>query len=118
MRWLLFVPLLMTACGFRPSEPPKSPVVVVGKATLSGRVVDLSEIPVPNMRVTCSESDATVVTDADGKWSLEVPADTAITIRAVPVNPLNVYKDVTVGPMQLSNRMNVGVRCSRRIIHA
>ena len=97
----------MVACGFRPSEAPLSPVIVVGKATLSGRVVDLSNIPVPQMRVTCSESDASVVTGADGTWALEVPADTTLTLRAVPVDPLNVYKDVTFGPLQLSNRANL-----------
>jgi hypothetical protein len=96
--------LVLCACGFRPSEPPVTPVVVVGKATVRGRVLDLSSIPVADMRVTCSENDASVVTGADGKWSLEVPADTTITLRAVPVDPLFVYKDVTFGPLQLSNK--------------
>lgn len=99
--------LLISACGFRPSEVPSSPHVVVGKATLSGRVLDLSDIPVAQMRVTCPENDASMVTGEDGKWTLEVPSDTSITLRAVPLNPLNVYKDVTFGPLQLSNRAKV-----------
>jgi hypothetical protein len=103
MRRLLLV-LLISGCSFRPSDVPVTPVVVVGKATVSGTIVDLSRIPVAQMRITCSENDATMVTGADGKWSLEVPADTSITIRAVPVDPLNVFKDVTYGPFQVSNR--------------
>ena len=99
--------LLISACSFRPSEAPVTPAVVVGTATVSGRVLDLSRIPVPQMRVTCAENDASVVTGLDGKWSLEVPADTSITIRAVPVDILNVFKDVTFGPLQLSNRAKV-----------
>lgn len=105
MRRLLVLLSLISACGFRPSDPPITPVkVVVGKATLSGKVLDLSNLPVPDMRVTCAESDASMVTGPDGKWTLEVPADTSITIRAVPVDPLNVFKDVTFGPLQMSNR--------------
>ena len=104
MRRLVCLCLTLSACGFRPSEPPVSPVVVVGKATLSGRVLDLSNIPVANMRVTCSESDASVITGPDGTWALQVPADTTITLRAVPVDPASVYKDVTFGPLQLSNK--------------
>jgi hypothetical protein len=104
MRRSVLLVLLISACGFRPSEAPISPKVVVGKATVSGRVLDLSNIPVADMRVTCSENDASMVTGTDGKWSLEVPADTSITLRAVPVDPLYVYKDVTFGPFQMSNR--------------
>jgi hypothetical protein len=76
----------------------------VGKATLSGRVVDLSDIPLAQMVVTCAESDASFTTGADGKWTLEVPADTSLTLRAVPLDPLNVYKANTVGPIQLADR--------------
>lgn len=105
LRPLLFA-LLFSACSFRPSEAPVSPQpVMVGTATISGSVRDLSNLPVAQMRVTCSESDASVVTGEDGKWTLEVPADTTITLRAVPVDPLtSVFKDVTFGPLQLSNR--------------
>lgn len=108
MRWFSISALwVLGGCGFRASEPPQTPVVTVGKATISGRVLDLSNLPVRDMRVTCAESDATMVTSADGRYSLTVPADTAITLRAVPVDPLNVsnvFKDVTFGPLQLSNR--------------
>ncbi|MBS1152043.1 MAG: hypothetical protein H6Q89_3741 [Myxococcaceae bacterium] len=104
MRRPIFCCLLLSACSFRPSEAPVTPKVVVGTATVSGRVLDLSSLPVEQMRVTCPESDASAVTGPDGKWTLEVPADTTITLRAVPVDPLNVFKDVTFGPLQLSNR--------------
>lgn len=102
-----FALVFAAGCSVRPSDPPVTPVVTVGKATLSGRVVDLSNLPVPDMRVSCPESDAAVVTGADGRWTLEVPADTSITVRAVPVDPLNVFKDVTFGPLQVSNKANV-----------
>ena len=79
MRRTHFLALLFSACSLRPSEVPSTPVIVVGTATVSGRVVDLSNIPVAKMRVTCSENDASVVTGDDGKWTLVVPADTSIT---------------------------------------
>ena len=103
MRRFLPLTLVLAACGFHPSEVPVIPQVKVGTATVSGRVVDLSDIPVPAMTVSCAESDASFVTGDDGKWSLRVPADSAITLRVVPVDPLNVYKDTSFGPMQLSN---------------
>lgn len=96
--------LLSAACVNRPSTPPVTPTITVGTARVSGVVLDLSRLPVPQMRVSCPESDAAVVTGDDGTWSLEVPADTTLTVRAVPVDPLNVFKDVTFGPMQLSNK--------------
>lgn len=104
MRRASLVLLLAAACEQRASEPPVTPVVTVGTATLSGVVMDLSRLPVAQMRVTCPENDAAVVTGDDGKWTLEVPADSSITVRAVPVDPLNVFKDVTFGPFQLSNK--------------
>ncbi len=104
MRVSLLLSLLLAGCSVRPSEAPTSPKVTVGTATVSGRVLDLSNLPVPQMRVTCPESDASMVTGDDGRWTLEVPADTSITLRAVAVDPLNVFKDVTFGPLQLSNR--------------
>ena len=104
MRRPFLIVLFISACSFRPSEVPSTPFIVVGIATVSGRVLDLSNIPVANMRVTCSENDASVVTGDDGKWTLVVPADTSITLRSVPVDPLNVYKDSSFGPFQLSNR--------------
>ncbi len=104
IRLHFIVAVLISGCGFRASDTPTNPTIVIGTATVSGRVVDLSHIPVAQMRVTCAESDASMVTGADGRWALEVPSDTSITLRAVPMDPLNVYKDVSFGPMQLSNR--------------
>ena len=104
MRRSIPLALLLTGCGFHPSEVPVIPHVDVGTATLSGRLTDLSNIPVPAMTVSCAESDAKFVTGDDGKWQLTVPADTSITLRVVAVDPLNVYKDTNFGPMQLSNR--------------
>lgn len=99
--------LLLCACAQRVSDPPVTPVVTVGTATLSGVVVDLSHLPVKDMKVICPESDAAMITGEDGKWTLEVPSDSSITVRAVPKDPLdvsNVFKDVTFGPFQLSNK--------------
>lgn len=105
--WRVTLVLLLTACAQRVSEPPVTPVVPVGKAWISGTLTDLSHLPVKDMRVSCPESDAAMVTGDDGKWSLEVPSDSSITVRAVPKDPLdtsNVFKDVTFGPFQLSNK--------------
>jgi hypothetical protein len=93
----------LAACTSRPSDVPVIPHVEVGTAHVSGRVVDLSSIPVPDILVSCAESDASFTTGADGRWELTVPADTALTLRAVPLDPLNVYKDTTFGPLQLSS---------------
>jgi hypothetical protein len=99
--------LLAAGCGPRPSEVPVIPHITVGTATLSGRVVDLSNIPIAGMRVSCAESDAAMVTGADGLWTLDVPADSAITVRSVAVDPLSVYKDTTFGPLQLSSHISL-----------
>ena len=103
LRWSALL-LLLAACGFRASDVPVIPHVSVGTARVSGRVVDLSRIPLAGIRVSCAESDAAVVTLDDGRWSLEVPADSSVTLRAVAVDPASVYKDSTFGPVQLSSR--------------
>ena len=105
MRRAIALSFVLAGCGFRASEVPVIPHVQVGTASLSGRVVDLSNIPVPAMTVSCAESDDSFVTGEDGKWRITVPADTSITLRSVAVDPKNVYKDTTFGPIQLSARM-------------
>ncbi len=107
MRLPIPLALLLLACGSRTFEVPVTPTVEVGRATVSGRVVDLSNIPVPAMTVSCAESDDSFVTGADGAWSLSVPADTSITLRVVAVDPLSVYRDTSFGPMQLSNKQSL-----------
>ena len=66
-------------------------------STLTGRVHDGNDLPVAGVTITCSETDETYVTQADGLYVLRVPASTTFTVRTY--KPL--YAGTTLTPMYL-----------------
>jgi hypothetical protein len=97
---LVFV--MLTACAQRKAEPLPSipPVPDTGHATVSGQVLDGSNLPVPGVLVACNESNdssASYVTGADGVYAVQVPANAAITLSTTKL----LYAMTVTPPMQL-----------------
>jgi TonB-linked SusC/RagA family outer membrane protein len=50
------------------------------KRTITGQVVDKSELPIPGVSIYVKDSNIGTTTDMDGRFSLEVPADEAAIV--------------------------------------
>lgn len=99
VRFTPFVIFLLAVACQQPRQadplplPPAKPDP--GSATLTGRVHDGNDLPVEGVTVTCSETDDTYVTRADGLYVLRVPAQSNFTVRTY--KPL--YAGTTLTPM-------------------
>lgn len=91
---------LLSACSasFPPSELPTSPVISTGRATVKGKVVDGVGVPVAGALVWSAESDDSITSAADGTFSLSVPSDTTLTLRALK----EVFTGTSLQPFSLT----------------
>lgn len=76
---------LLSACSapLPASEVPITPVVKTERATVKGRVLDGVGAPVASALVWAAESDDSTTTALDGTFTLSVPSDTTLTLRAL-----------------------------------
>lgn len=111
MRSSLLALLMLTACGptFPKSELPSTPVITTQRATVNGRVLDANGLPVANALVWSAESDDSTTTATDGTFTLSVPADTTITLRALKevftgssLQPLSLAPNTTLEGLELT----------------
>lgn len=61
---------------------PTTPVLVVGEALVSGRVVGADGMGVPGATVLVAETDAKVTADDGGAYRIQVPSDSTVTLMA------------------------------------
>src|SRR5678816_1949861 len=65
---------------------PETPTTGADRATVTGRVVDTSGIPVPGATVALRSFGEHATADAMGLFTLDVPANTTLTIAATAPN--------------------------------
>jgi hypothetical protein len=91
----------LTACTQPPHKadplPALPPVPDTGHATVSGLVVDGSNLPVSDVHVICSETGNEYVTGADGVYALQVPASATVTLTTTKF----LYATTALTPMML-----------------
>ncbi len=87
--------LLLLACGpaLKKSDVPTTPMVEVDRATVHGVIRDPSGIALEGVQVVVAETDDVTLTDATGAFTLSIPADTTVTLRAL--KPI-VYTSTTL----------------------
>jgi hypothetical protein len=74
--------------------------------TLEGKVSSSTDLPIPGAIVTVAETGERVVTDAEGKFSVEAPADTPSLTLAVTASSATgdvVLENVAVDPSTAAN---------------
>ncbi len=96
-RSLVLTALIASACQQpRPADPlPELPKPEFVTATLAGRVLDGSNLPVAGVEVTVAETDEKYLTAADGQYVLRVPASTTFTVRTYKA----LYAGTTLSPL-------------------
>lgn len=67
------------------------------RATVRGRAVDGNGLPVVGATIWAAESDDSTTTDAEGRFTLRVPAESTITLRGLK----EVYTGTSVQPFAL-----------------
>jgi len=74
--------LALTGCADNLSvhTPPETPTMGTERATVTGRVVDVSGAPVAGAAVAARLTGEHTTSDASGAFRLDVPADTTLTI--------------------------------------
>src|ERR1041384_7213852 len=74
----------LTACAddLAPEVAPESPSVASERATVSGHVVDAQGVAIAGATVAVRASGEHAMTDAAGAFSLDVPANTTLTLSA------------------------------------
>jgi hypothetical protein len=99
MRRSVLALLVLSACGptFPKSEVPSSPGLTIGRATVNGRVFDANGLAVGSVLVWSAESDDSTTSAADGTFTLSVPADTTVTLRALK----EVFTGTSMQPFSL-----------------
>lgn len=65
------------------SGVPVKPSPMPGQASLGGHVMDSAGAPVVGATVKIAETDAKAVTDAAGAYTLTVPSDSTVTLKAI-----------------------------------
>lgn len=76
-------PLIVTwfvACGPAGAGALPGPSTTPLRATVSGQVRDENQVPLAGVRIEETQGGASVVTDADGRYALRVPADTELSL--------------------------------------
>ncbi len=91
---------LVSACGGSGmhSEVPVTPPNEVTWARVSGTVVDSSGVPAASAKVVAVESNLSTLTDYQGRYALDVPANSTVTLRAFEPG----FGPTLYGPIQLS----------------
>ena len=79
-----FLVAALTGCADNLSLPetPETPPVTGDRATVTGHTVDGSGAPIAGATVTVRASGERATSDSAGAFSLDVPADTTLTIEA------------------------------------
>lgn len=75
---------------------PMMPRPVAGTATIAGQVTDANGAGVAGATLTVAETDATVVTAADGRFELAVPSDSTLTLIAAAAGYAKTYRESVV----------------------
>ena len=80
----IVVAAALTACAdnFTPEAVPETPSVASERATVSGHVVDAQGAAIAGATVAVRASGEHAMTDATGAFSLDVPANTTLTLAA------------------------------------
>ena len=75
--------LVVAACADHPVGTfPETPTTGADRATVTGHVTDVNGVPIAGASVTLRSIDAHATTDAAGAFSLDVPANTTLTLAA------------------------------------
>jgi Carboxypeptidase regulatory-like domain len=102
------------------STPPPVPMLAPGMAMLRGEVSNVEGGPIAGARLTMLSTaigkDVSTTTGADGRWSLTVPGDTAVTLRveAMGYAPTRA-PTVMVGKNKVSEDMELFMLPAARI---
>jgi hypothetical protein len=85
---LFVVAASFTACADSlASQPtPETPSIGADRATVTGRVVDTHGTAIPGASIVVRSSGEHVLADATGEFSLDVPANTTLTLSATASN--------------------------------
>ena len=88
---ILFMSVLtasLVACAENPVEhlSPETPTVDYGRATVVGHVLDTQGAPIAGAAVAVRASGEHTTTDAAGAFTLDVPANTTLTLAATSPN--------------------------------
>lgn len=67
-------------------DPPETPPVGHDRATVTGHVVDAGGAAVPGATVTMRATGEYAIVDSDGAFTMDVPADTTLTLAATAPN--------------------------------
>ncbi len=86
--WVVVFVASLTGCAdnLAPHTAPETPTVGNDRATVTGHVVDTSGVPVAGAMVTVRTSGEHATADATGAFTLDVPADTTLTLSATAPN--------------------------------
>jgi hypothetical protein len=71
---------------------PVMPMPMPGQATLAGHVTDSAGNPIVGATVVIAETDGNAVTDAGGAYSMTVPSDSTLTVKATATNFAPAYR--------------------------
>jgi Carboxypeptidase regulatory-like domain len=75
--------LVIAGCADHPVGTfPETPTTGTDRATVTGRVVDVAGVPLVGASVSLRSIDTHATTDATGAFSLDVPANTTLTLTA------------------------------------
>jgi hypothetical protein len=83
-------PIVLILAGCAADRPagttPETPPTGMDRATITGHVVDVNGTPIAGATVALRSVDTHATTDAIGAFSLDVPANTTLTIAATAPN--------------------------------
>ncbi len=82
--WVVMFVASLTGCAHNlaPHTAPETPTTGNDRATVTGHVLDASGAPVPGALVALRTSGEHVTADATGAFTLDVPANTTLTLSA------------------------------------
>jgi carboxypeptidase family protein len=86
--WVVVLVASLTGCAdnLAPHTTPETPTTGNDRATVIGHVMDTSGAPVAGATVTVRASGEHVTVDAAGAFTLDVPANTTLTLSAAAPN--------------------------------
>jgi len=86
--WIVVAVASLTGCAdnLNPHTAPETPTTGNDRASVSGHVVDSSGAPVAGATVTVRASGEKATSDATGAFSLDVPANTTLTLAGAAPN--------------------------------
>jgi hypothetical protein len=86
--WSFVAVASLTGCAdsLTPHTAPETPTIGSDRATVAGRVLDPSGAPVAGATVTVRTSGEHATADSTGSFTLDVPANTTLTLSAAAPN--------------------------------